>query len=148
MNTLTVMRGLPGSGKSYEILKRWPDATPYPLAPEGWSPVVVSGDHFFMDWSTGKYRFDKTKMGVAHVMAQIHAFRAMKAGQDVILDNTVTRRWEILLYLEMAEQFGYKVEIIDLFDGGLTDKQLAARNVHGVPIDTITSMRHRWEKDL
>jgi len=38
------------------------------------------------------------------------------------------------------------VRIIDLYDGGLTNDQLAARNVHKVPVVVIARMRARWEK--
>ena len=36
------------------------------------------------------------------------------------------------------------LQVIDLFDGGLTDAQLAARNIHGVPEATIAKMRARY----
>jgi hypothetical protein len=40
------------------------------------------------------------------------------------------------------------VVVVDVFDGGLTDEDLAARNVHGVPLAGIRAMRARWETDL
>ncbi|NDC88865.1 MAG: ankyrin repeat domain-containing protein, partial [Bacteroidetes bacterium] len=47
----------------------------------------------------------------------------------------------------MAERHGFRVVVIDVFDGGMTDEQLAARNRHGVPVEAIAGMRKRWEAD-
>jgi hypothetical protein len=33
-----------------------------------------------------------------------------------------------------------------LFDAGLSDEQLAERNLHGVPVAQIKKMRDRWDR--
>lgn len=38
------------------------------------------------------------------------------------------------------------VHIIDLFDAGLADEELASRNRHDCPVEKIAAMRVRWEK--
>lgn len=109
--------------------------------------MVVSGDHYFMDLTTGVYTFDPSKLGEAHSQAQCQAIRAMQAGvENVIIDNTNARKWEWAVYTTAAQALGYEVNIIDLFDGGCTDEELAARNVHGVPANIIEAMRKKWEK--
>lgn len=144
---LVVLRGLPGCGKSTYIREHFPGATPAPLAPEGWSPVIISGDHFFTHRPTGEYRFDHTKFGEAHAMAICYAVRAMRAKVPVIIaDNTNVRRWEWSVLATVAESFGYEVEEVDLFDGGKTDDELATRNLHAVPLEVIQGMRSKWEK--
>ena len=40
-----------------------------------------------------------------------------------------------------------RLVVMDLYDGGLTDSELAARNLHGVPEAGINRMRLRWEHD-
>ena len=37
--------------------------------------------------------------------------------------------------------------VVDLFDAGLTDAQLAQINSHGVPESQLAIMRGRWEHD-
>lgn len=71
---------------------------------------------------------------------------AFEAGVTcVVLDNTNTQRWEYQPYTEAAERHGYSVTVIPLFDGGLSDAELAARNTRGVPEASIARMRARWE---
>ncbi len=50
-------------------------------------------------------------------------------------------------YLQKAKGHNISVTVLDLFDAGLTDEELAERNLHKVPVDVITRMRDRWEHD-
>ena len=50
-------------------------------------------------------------------------------------------------YLVFVETFGLDLLVLNLFDGGLSDKELAERNTHGVPEEAITRMRERFEHD-
>lgn len=147
MKKLVILRGLPGCGKSTYIRDNYPGATPYSLAPKGWETVVVSGDHYFTDFATGEYAFDISMAGAAHQQAMSQCLRAMhKEVPTILVDNTNTRAWEWAHYLTMVEVFGYEVEVIDLFDGGATDEELAERGIHNVPLEFIQRMRMRWEK--
>tara|TARA_Y100000034_G_scaffold99818_1_gene122831 strand:- start:2886 stop:3155 length:270 start_codon:yes stop_codon:yes gene_type:complete len=64
----------------------------------------------------------------------------------VVVHNTFSTRWEMEPYLRMAGGTTV-VSVLDLFDGGCTDEELFKRNSHGVPLETITAMRARWEHD-
>ncbi len=144
--TLLILRGLPGSGKSTLCKERFPGLTPFALAPAGYSPVSVSADHFFTTLS-GEYNFDITKLGEAHSTAQCQLVDALWAGREtVVLDNTNTQHWEFALARKLGQAFAYNVEIVEVFDGGCTDEELAERNTHGVPLDVITKQRARWEE--
>jgi predicted kinase len=147
---LYILRGMPGSGKSTFAKNRWPGLTPVSLAPAGWSPVSVSADHFFTDIVTGEWNYDGAKVGQAHSVAKIGLLRALEAQiPEVVVDNTHSRRWEYAEHIELARVFGYEVEVIDLFDGGCTDEELAERQkaTHNVPIEYIAKQRERWEHE-
>jgi predicted kinase len=83
----------------------------------------------------------------AHQWNQNKANKLMEAEEPVVvIANTNTQRWEFEPYLKMAEIHGYKVERKDLFDAGLSDEQLASRNVNGVTADIIARMRNNYVK--
>ena len=81
----------------------------------------------------------------AHQWNQNKAKSLMESGEAVVvIANTNTQRWEFQPYLLHAEVYGYKVERKDLFDAGLSDEQLASRNVNGVTADVIARMREHY----
>lgn len=129
---LYVMRGLPGSGKSHAAEQ----------LPAG---VVASADHHMVD-RQGGYRYDPSKLGAAHAACRARLLAALAAEcQVVVLDNTNIQIWEYQWALDAAALSGHVVTIVELYDGGLTDAELARRNSHGVPVASITRMRARWE---
>ena len=131
MNTLFLVRGLPGSGKSS-------------LARRLVSRRSLAADDYFMD--NGVYHFDPSRLAEAHADCQARCVQALSQG-DVAVANTFSCRWELQPYLVMAELAGARIIVIDLFDGGCTDSELEARNEHGVPLEGIARMRARWEHD-
>lgn len=135
MMMMVIMRGLPGSGKSHcaaTLLRRHRDA------------VVVSADDYFVG-NDGVYRFVGAQIAQAHERCRRNARAAAEAGRTVIVDNTNSREWEYIDYINIAREFGMKIHIMDLGDGGMSDEELAARNSHGVPVAAIARMRARWE---
>lgn len=132
MLTLFCVGGLPGSGKST-------------LARELCQEVCEADDWFV--WPDGSYRFDPSELKAAHEDCQYGADCLLRMGVSVAVANTFSQRWELEPYIAMAEKHGARLVVIDLFDAGLTDEELAARNVHGVPLHVITAMRNRWHHD-
>ena len=128
---LTIIRVLPGSGKSS-----------YAESIRGNNPVCSADDFFTVN---GVYTFDPSKLGEAHADCQQRTRAGLMAGMNVVVANTFTCRWEMEPYLSMAENHNARVVIVDCFDGGMDDATLASTNVHGVPLDTIAAMRARWE---
>ena len=136
MSNLFLIRGLPGCGKTTlaETLR-------------GSNGSMFAADDFFM--VDGEYQFDPSKLGKAHAWCQSITADVMRLGTgiDVVVHNTFTQRWEMQRYLDLAEEFGYRVTVVSVFDGGCTDEELAQRNTHGVPLEAIRKMRQRFEHD-
>ena len=124
MNKLTLIRGLPGSGKSTMARK---------IALET-GALHVEADMWF-NYSE-KWRNESVKM--AHAICQEQAHKSLYYGRDVVVSNTFTQQWEMQPYLDMARQYGAQVEIITATgDYG---------SIHNVPAEAIQAMRERWEE--
>lgn len=131
--TLLLVRGLPGSGKSTMARTR--------------TDTVFEADQYFVD-RAGVYQFDPTKLYHAHCQCERRTREALEAGVPVVaVANTFVRARDMRAYKDMAAELGVTVEIINVFDGGLTDAQLAKRNLHSVPVEAIAKMRARWSKN-
>ena len=130
MKSLFLIRGLPGSGKS---------TLGYQLG-----IIPIEADQYFE--RSGKYHFNPAELGDAHAFCQKETDRRLSADSTVVC-NTFSTRWELQPYIELSEKHAARLFVIDLFDGGKTDAELAKRNVHQVPIATIFEMRRRWEHD-
>eukprot|EP01029_Cantina_marsupialis_P030879 TRINITY_DN857_c0_g1_i1.p1 TRINITY_DN857_c0_g1~~TRINITY_DN857_c0_g1_i1.p1 ORF type:complete len:234 (-),score=32.45 TRINITY_DN857_c0_g1_i1:417-1118(-) len=139
MKICRIIRGLPGSGKSYwtsQWTKEQPDS------------VVCSADKYFIA-SSGKYQFRAKDIGSAHGFSLSTFLNALKANTKlVIVDNTGILRWEYANYISLATSFGYKVEIYELAADSLEDVHMVTqRNAHGVPLGTVGGMREKMQVD-
>lgn len=137
MTVLTLVRGLPGSGKS---------TLASAISLHTGAGMASADDHF--TGADGVYRFDPAELPQAHAECQAEARRLLASGRSIIIHNTFTQGWEATPYVVMARELGATIEVKDVFDGGLSDEALAARNVHGVPLASIAAMRARWDFDL
>ena len=138
---LFILRGLPASGKSTLALT---------LVPEGRDIATDDFFHTNFDRST-PYVFNPEffRDGSAHGWAEgkVRELLSDGTGLPVCLANTNSCRWEFQAYLDICEELGCEFEVIDLYDSGLTDAELHARNTHGVPLPAWQRMRDRWEHD-
>lgn len=134
-----VLQGLPGSGKSRFILEH---LSPGLIA----HTEVCSADDFHM--VDGVYEYKPENNGAAHE-ACFEQFeqvtRKSRVGHTfdqpadfVFVDNTNMSLWEMSPYVILAHNRGYKVEVHTFVCSVYT---AAARNVHGVTLDTIRIMR-------
>ena len=136
--TLYLFRGLPGSGKS--------------SAAEDLELDAIAADDWFLT-PEGVYEFSAAGLTAAHLDCQTRCARELKECADtpqggiVAVTNTFSTRWELEPYLLMAAHYGAWVYVVDLFDSGRTDRELANLTTHGVPIEGIAGMRARWEHD-
>lgn len=123
---LTIIRGLPGSGKTH-MAQRIAHAT---------RALHFETDHYF-ESDTGEYKFDPAKLKKAHTWCQQRTKQALKLGWSCVVSNTFTQRWELSPYIDMAKEFGILYEILTA-----TGKWTS---IHYVPTATIERMRARWE---
>lgn len=125
---LFIMRGLPGSGKS-TVVKAITDTFRS-------NAVCSADDYFFRD---GEYRFDAALLSKAHEACQNRAKDSCNGGvAAVVVDNTNVRRWEMKFYLQLAGQRDYVVVPVQPKTAWRWNPaELAARNKHGVDVDTL-----------
>jgi predicted kinase len=125
---LTIMQGLPGSGKSTHAAKLK-------------GAVVFSADDYFVELGGGVYKFDPSKLGEAHGRCFRKCVEAMqnKVGH-IVIDNTNTTPEEVAPYMALANAYGYEARILRV--EGAPDV-CAKRNTHGVPVQAILAMAAR-----
>ena len=129
MKTLYIVRGLPGSGKS--------------TFAQSLDCPVFEADQYFIDSETGEYKFDGSKIKLAHNWCKLRVEHSMEDGlQKIAVSNTFTQEWEMDAYYELAKQYGYRVFslIVENRHGGV--------NEHGVPEDKLELMKNRFEVKL
>ena len=120
---LVLIRGLPGSGKST-------------LARSMRGHRHLEADMFFA--RSGAYQFDRSQLAAAHDWCQNSARESLQQGQSVVVSNTFTWLFEMQPYLDMAQQLGATLRVIEARGNW--------PNVHGVPEEEIERMRLRWEE--
>ena len=129
MKNLYLIRGVPGSGKTTL-------AETLALALEGF---VASSDDYFM--VNGEYQFDPTKLKQAHAWCQRVVRGQMRDSdrENIFVANTFTQAWEMKPYIDMAEEYGYRVFSM------IVENRHDGKNVHGCPDDKVEQMKKRFE---
>lgn len=138
MRKVFILRGLPGSGKSTEANR---------LETQN-NAIIVSADHSMID-EMGVYKFDPTKIGLAHATCMRNFINNVAGnlhfGKDVVVDNTNTTAVEIAPYIAVANAFGwqYEIKLIEC------DPEIAfSRQTHGVPRKTFDHMERNLKVPL
>ncbi|MDA3780213.1 MAG: hypothetical protein PF487_08380 [Bacteroidales bacterium] len=87
----------------------------------------------------GKYNWTPKKLNVAHEWTQRKCRRFMKANVErIVVANTSTREREMKPYMDLAEQFGYRVFSV------IVETRHDNKSVHNVPEESLEKMRNRF----
>lgn len=131
INRLILVRGLPGSGKTT-------------VAKQFGTVWIIAADDYFTD-EDEVYEWVPSEVHRAHQWCRqkVWGWMTMKSPL-IVVHNTFSRNWEMKSYLDMADALGYSVSVISV-ESGLSVQELAERNIHGVPEDTIAKMKACWE---
>ena len=117
---LTLIRGLPGSGKS--------------TFAKYMNGVHAEADQYF--YTGGSYVFDPSKLAAAHSQCLTKAVDALKSDESVVVANTFTTFKEMAPYLEAARQYGANVVVLNM--------KTQYEGVHNVPQAAVDRMKARW----
>lgn len=129
MASLFIMRGLPGSGKSFlaQKLRELNDA------------AICSTDNYFM--VDGKYLFDRTKLGHYHKLNQKNVASHLKDNITTIADNTNVTWKEIKTYVDIGVKYKSSIYVVEAATPWAKNpEECFKRNSHGVPLEAITRM--------
>lgn len=127
--TLILLRGLPGSGKSSFA-----------------KTLNHNGNHFEADmyfYKDGKYNFNPDELFKAHSWCFNKTKYAMQQNQEtIVVSNTFTRKRELAQYMELANEFNYKVVSL------IVENRHGNESIHNVPKETMEKMRNRFDIEL
>jgi predicted kinase len=133
---LIILRGIPGSGKSTFARMMWSDY------------VICEADKYWYD-EDGNYNFDPSKLKQAHEWCQSQVRKFMQDNtlndqfyREIVVSNTSTTEKELQPYLDLANEFGYKVVSL------IVENRHGNSNVHNVPQETLQKMKDRFQIKL
>lgn len=156
VKTAVILRGPCGSGKSSYV-----DT----LCKQG-EAMVVSADEFFMKdglvaddsyqypkdgdplMVPGKvYDFDVKKLQEAHAECLTKFILALREGiRTVIVDNTNTRHWEYMAYIQAARLADYQIRIVEFPVKTIEQiRRCARRGKHVTDPEIVARQALRWE---
>jgi len=123
---LTLIRGIPGSGKT-TLARKIVSKT---------GARHFEADMYFED-DNGHYEYDRNKIHLAHKWCQHQTELALINGQDVVVSNTFTRIKEMQPYIDMADKHDASLKVIT--------SSYPGKSIHSVPDNVIQLMKDRWE---
>ncbi|XP_073954881.1 uncharacterized protein [Choristoneura fumiferana] len=143
--TLILMRGVPGSGKSYLAKQLLLTMCPESL----FETHILSTDDFFYD-AKGVYRHERTRLSEAHYWNQNRAIQAMRQGiSPIFIDNTNVEIWEMQPYVREGINNGYIIEVLEPNTAWAKSAHLLAeKNTHKVPLGSIRRMLDNYQNGV
>jgi predicted kinase len=133
LNSLILIRGLPGSGKS----------TFARLLSENGKYPVTSIDDYFTDPETGEYTFDPLKNYLAYKQCRDLTEKHLMEGiKKVFVENTFTIEWEMEPYFKLAKDYNYRLFVLTL------ENRHHGINVHHIPQEQLEKMASKYKVQL
>ncbi len=132
-NSLILLRGLPGAGKS-TLASVLSESNTYP---------IFSVDDYFTDEITGEYLFNFSDNHLAYKQCEELTRDAMKQKiAKVFVHNTFTIDWELEPYFKMASDYDYALFVVTVenFHG--------KQNTHGVSDEQLQKMAEKYKVKL
>jgi predicted kinase len=133
MKTVYIVRGLPGSGKSYlaSQLNQNPNH-------------VCCADDFLME--NGQYVFSDLGVLTAHRKCKNKYASLLHAGIDnIVVANTNVKLKYLDIYVVLAYVANYKILLVEPDTSWRYDvDECFVRNTHGVSLETLQSMRDSY----
>ena len=127
MKNLLLIRGVSGSGKS--TFAKMLGGKNYEV------------DHFF--YENGKYNFNPDRLKEAHEWCRNKVENEMLLENPfIIVSNTFTDPWEMEVYFNLAEEFGYKVTTI------IMENRHGNSSVHNVPEKTLKRQKEKLKNSI
>jgi predicted kinase len=120
--TLTIMRGLPGAGKSTHV---------GPLQEAG--AIVASPDAYPNLYTTkedGSIGYDVSLADLSHASSLRTAVEGLRNGSDVVVDATNLSVGEVAPYVALGQAFRANVVVLTI---NVDPRTAFERNTHGVP---------------
>ena len=132
-NSLILLRGLPGAGKSTldAVLS---EKNTYP---------IFSVDDYFTDEVTGEYLFNFSDNHLAYKQCEGLSRDAMKQSiAKIFVHNTFTMDWELEPYFKLASEFNYTLFVITV------ENYHSYKNTHGVSDEQLQKMAEKYKVKL
>ena len=127
-NTLYLIRGLPGSGKSTEAKR---------IKSENSGAFKhLEADMYFL--LGDQYIFNASKLREAHEWCQSKTEDYLEQGYNVIVSNTFTTIKEIRPYELIAKRLNVNFKVYQTNN--------TFKNVHNVPEEVLKKMKDRWQE--
>ena len=135
---MVILRGLPGSGKSYLAKK----------LKSHFHGFIASADDYFM--RNGDYTFNPDQLSDAHKFCREKVEAAARDHKPlIIVDNTNLEAWEMLPYVKIALDHRYHIVLLEPpTEWKYKPSQCAYYNRHGVPLDKISRQNERFDRNL
>lgn len=135
MATLTLIRGLPGSGKS-TFAQVLIEQQGFPHRNYGVPlPIHLEADMYFT--KDGDYKFVSEEIPIAHKVCRMACDALLALNRSVIVANTFTRCKEMEPYINAATSNGLDVAIYEM--------KGSYGSIHNVPPEALERMAKRWE---
>jgi predicted kinase len=127
--SLFLLRGLPGSGKS-TIANALSESGKYP---------VFSVDDYFTNQTTDTYHFKFDENHIAYKQCESNTEKSMQEqAPKIFIANTFTLGWEIEPYFKLASKYNYKIFVLTV------ENYHGYKNIHDVSQSQIEKMAEKY----